>query len=190
MFRKNRVPWIVAGVLIVVIAVGVFAFSRGKKEETASAPPPDSARAVTLPASQARTVVVPACNTPVQETVELIEQDRGAPGATVVELPRGDGVRFVLVPHCQPGSGAASTPGTLPSLALALAEGTRPTEGQDGSFTAEGLTARSQLILPNGSKTATVVVPPCRKRPGGKRDVVLESEGSDGNSETVVAPAC
>ncbi len=181
---KNRIPWIVSGVVVVVLLIAVFAF--GGKEESKPKPPPESARALSVPVNRARTVVVPPCNTPVEQTTRLAARGQAAPGATTLELPAGSGVRFVLVPHCQPATGVTATPGNIPSAAFVLAERERPAERQGGGFTAGGVTASNQLILPNGSAATTIVVPPCEKGKGSKRDVVLGEE----KAGTVVAPSC
>jgi hypothetical protein len=185
---KNKIPWIVGGVLIAVLVIGVLAFTGGKKESKAPTVPPESARALALPAKRPYTVVVPPCNTPVQQTSRLAARGEAVPGATTLELRRASSVRFVLVPHCQPNGGVTSAPGNLPSAAFVLPGGERPTEGQGGSFTSGGVTARTQLILPDGSSASTVVVPPCRKRTAGKRDVVLGERNA--GARTVVAPTC
>jgi hypothetical protein len=182
--RRNRIPFVVGGVLIAVFAIGVFAFG-GKKKSKGPTVPQESARALSVPANVARTVVVAPCNTPVEQTSRSAARGEGTPGATTFELPRGTGVRYVLVPHCMPKAGVTSSPGSIPSAAFVLAEGQRPTEGKGGTFSAAGATARTQLILPNGSAARTVVVPPCKKKTAGKRDVALP-----GNGSTVVAPGC
>ena len=187
-FRQNKVPWIVAGVLVAVLVIGAVAVSGKKKKSQTPKPPPESARALALPAKRGHLVVVPPCNTPVEQTTRAAARGQGTPGATTLEVPAGRAVRFVLVPHCQPKAGVTSTPGNIPSAAFVLPDGQRPVEGQGGSFTAAGVTARTQLILPSGSNASTVVVPPCRKKTAGKRDVVLGSQKA--GSHTVVAPSC
>jgi hypothetical protein len=182
--KRNRIPFIVGGVLIVLFAIGMVAFG-GKKKSTPPPVPPESARVLSVPANRARTVVVPPCNTPVQQTSSAAAKGQTVPGATTFELPRGSGVRFVLVPHCQPKAGVTEDPGSIPSAAIVLAGGQRPTEAQGGNFSAAGANARTQLILPNGSAARTVVVPPCKNKTAGKRDVALP-----GNGSVVVAPGC
>jgi hypothetical protein len=182
--KRNRIPFIVGGVLIVVFAVGIVAFGGSKKSKGATVPP-ENARALSVPANQARTVVVAPCNTPVQQTAASAAKGQPTPGATTFQLPRGGGVRFVLVPHCQPKAGVTEDPGAIPSAAFVLANGQRPVEGQGGNLSVAGANARTQLILPNGSGARTIVVPPCKKKASGKRDVALP-----GNGSTVVAPGC
>ena len=189
MFGKNKVPWVVAGILIAAFVIGALVVGKKeKKVSPTSKPAPESARAVVVPGTLARTVFVPPCNTPVEQTTRVAEQGETPPGATTVKLPKGDGTRYVMVPHCQPGSGATSAPGNIPSSAIVLADKLRPVEGTGGTFNAGGAVARTQLILPNGSKATTLVIPPCRKKTSGQRDVVLGEEKA--GSKTVVAPGC
>jgi hypothetical protein len=183
---QNKVPWVVGGILIVVLGIGVIAFG-GKKKKSGPKVPPENARALSLPTSRARTVVVAPCNTPVDQTASHAARGESTPGATTLQVPAGSGVRYVLVPHCG-AAGVTSNPGNIPSAAYVLAAGERPPEGQGGSLSAGGFTARTQLILPNGSTATTVVVPPCKEKTAGKRDVVLGSEKA--GSDTVVAPTC
>jgi len=184
-FKKNKVPWVVAGILIVIFGIGAFVVSKSKEETPTNKPAPETARALVVPGTLARTVIVAPCNTPVEQTTQVAEGGEVPPGATSVELPRGAGTRYVLVPHCKPGSTTAV--GNIPSSALVLAARVRPIEGTGGTFGIQGANARTQLILPNGSKATTIVVSPCAKASSGKRDVVLSEERG---SKTVVAPRC
>ena len=189
---RNKVPWVVGGVLILVLVIGAVVATQSKKSsEAAVPPPPESARAVVLPASQSRTVVVPPCNTPVSETVRGAGGGRAAtPGATAFELPQGQGVRTLLVPHCQPTkTGSVNAAGSIPSAAFILPNERRLTKNQEGKIDVQGVIAESQLILPDRSKVSTVVVPACTKKEASKgRDIVL---GADkGRAELVVAPSC
>jgi hypothetical protein len=181
---RNRIPFVVAGVLIVLLGGGVLLFKGGKKSSGPKVPQ-ENARAVSVPTDRPRTVVVAPCNTPVEQTTTSAAKGESTPGATTLELPRGNGTRFVLVPHCLPKAGVTATPGNIPSAAFVLADKERPVEGQGGTLTAGSAVARTQLILPNGAKTATIVVAPCTKKAAGKRDVALS-----GDSSTVTAPKC
>jgi hypothetical protein len=185
---RNKLPWVVGGILIAVLVVGALALGGDKEKKAAPVAPPENARALSLPVNRARTVIVPPCNTPVPQTTRSAARGQGTPGATTLALPRGSGVRFVLVPHCLPDAGVTSAPGNLPSAAFVLPGAERPTEGQRGSFIYGELNARTQLILPNGSTARTIVVPPCAKKTAGKRDVVLDAPRA--GSRTVVAPSC
>jgi hypothetical protein len=186
---ENKLPWIIGVVLIAVLVIGALVVGGGKKKSKGGpTAPPESARALSLPVNRARTVVVPPCNTPVEQTTRSAARGQGTPGATTLGLPRGSGVRFVLVPHCQPKAGVTSAPGNLPSAAFVLPAGERPSEGQGGGFVSGGVNARTQLLLPSGSTASTVVVPPCRKKTDGKRDVIVGAQKA--GSHTVVAPSC
>src|SRR3954451_1419946 len=177
--RKNRIPFVVAGVLIVLLGGGVI-LTKSSKKSSGPKVPPETARALSVPANVPRTVVVAPCNTPVQQT-----KGPGTPGSTALQLPAGGGTRYVLVPHCLPKAGVTESPGAIPSAAFVLPSGDRPAEGQGGSLVAGHLVARTQLLLPNGAKATTIVVPPCTKKTAGKRDVALS-----GDSRTVTAPKC
>jgi len=149
-----------------------------------------SARAVVLTASQTRTVVVPPCNTPVSATAGTAARDRPIPGATTVELPQGRGSRTLLVPNCQPTrTGSMTADGAIPSAAFVLGASEPLSKDREGRIESFGVIAESQLLLPGGSSTSTIVVPACTKKPAGKeRDVVLSA--ASGNSDLAVAPQC
>src|SRR3954451_3441626 len=181
---RNRIPFVVAGVLIVLLGGGVILF-KGNKKKSGPTVPQETARALSVPTNQARTVIVSPCNTPVQQTTSAVKNGEAPPGATTVALPAGAGTRYVLVPHCLPKAGVTETPGPIPSAAFVLPAGDRPAEGQAGSLVVGSFVARTQLLLPNGAKTSTVVVPPCTEKTAGKRDVALS-----GDSGTVAAPKC
>jgi hypothetical protein len=185
-FPSNKTPWIVGAVLIVIFAVGAFALG-GKKKKTTPASKPETARALVLPADRARTIVVPPCQTPLQATVKNARAGKGTPGATTFVLPKGQGQRTVLIPHCQPGTGAITMDGTIPSAALVLGVTERQTE-TEGGIEAGGFLARSQVVLTGGAGASTLVVPPCAKKGAAKgRDAAL---GGGGGSGVAVAPAC
>lgn len=189
--RRNRVPWVVGGVLILVLVLGSLVCGSGKKKKSAPPPPPpESARAVVLPASRPRMVVVPPCNTPVSDTARGAAGGEAAPGATVVELPQGRGLRTVLVPHCQPtGPGAVNAEGSIPSAAFVLSGDERHAKDREGKIHADGVVAETQLILPDGSDASTIVVPPCVEKEASKgRDIVLSPD--EGDSDLAVAPEC
>jgi len=182
---KNKIPWIVGGVLIVVFAIGAAVLGKGPEEPKMVSELPESARAVVIPANEKHTVVIPPCNTPVEQTTTDAEQGRGTPGATTFELPSGGEVRTVLVPHCQPGTGATNIAGNIPSAAFVVEKAPAANE-TDGAFEADGVIAKSQLVLPQGSDGTTIVVPPCSKVTKGE-DAVLQSEGG---SKLVIAARC
>ena len=184
----NRVPGIVGGVLIALMVLGSLAFGGGGGGEMMPTDPsamPESARAVKLPGEREYTVGGPPCGTPVEATVRDAEQDQATPGATLLTAPTGDGVTTVLVPHCQPGTGATNTGGDLPSAAFVLPGNARAGEAQ-GTLSAEGAIARSQVLLSAGSEVETIVVPPCARSTAGGDVVVQAREGSD----IAVAPSC
>src|SRR3954451_17161150 len=111
---RNRLAWIVLGGLIVLLAVGTLALGGKKKSKSSSKVPQETARALAMPANVPRTVVVPPCNTAVEQTSRATARGEATPGATTVEIPRGSGVRFVLVPPCQPKAGVTASPGNIP----------------------------------------------------------------------------
>jgi len=186
---KNRTPLVVGGLLILLLAFGGLVCG-GKKKKKSVTSPPVSARAVVLPASRSRTVVVPPCNTPVSTTVGNAARGRPTPGATTVQLPPGRGVYTLLVPHCQPTkSGSTNVEGSIPSALFVLGDRKRLTKDRKGTIEDDGVVAQSQLLLAEGSNTSTIVVPPCTKKPTGKgRDSVLSAD--KGNPDLAVGPPC
>jgi hypothetical protein len=186
-FRKNKVPWIAGAVLIVIFAVGAVAIGSKKKKPPTPAQLPETARALVVPADRARTVVVPPCQTPVQDTVDDAKAGKGTPGATTIELPKGQGQRTVLIAHCQPGTGSTTVDGTIPSAALVLGDTNRRVESEGGIQEA-GFLARSQIVLGGGATATTLVIPGCAKGGPAGHDVVLGA--GSGSSDVAVAPTC
>lgn len=182
---KNKIPWIVGGVLVVAFAIGAYFLGQGPEEPKSVGELPESARAVVLQGSERYRVVIPPCNTPVEQTTADAEQNKPTPGATTFVLPPSKDVRTVLVPHCQPGTGATNVAGNIPSSAFVVDNAPAANE-TDGAFESDGVIAKSQLILPKGGDASTIVVPPCGKATKGE-DPVLQAEGG---SELVVAPRC
>ena len=188
MFRKNKVPWIVGGLLIVLLGGGTLLMGGKEKKPKSATTPPESARALVLPANRSRTVIVPPCNTPVSQTVQNAASGQGTPGATAVELPRAEGVRTVLVPHCQPGTGSTNVEGNVPSAILVVGGSERLQESEAG-IQSDGAVAKSQIVLPESSTAATIVVPPCKKKQGAKGQDAVPAE-AEGGSGIVTAPSC
>jgi hypothetical protein len=180
--------WVIGACLILLLALGALLMGGKKKKSSASTPPP-SARAVEVPTSRARTVVVAPCGAPVTETVDNAAAGKATPGATAIALSSGKGIRTLLVPNCIPKTGATNAAGDLPSAAVVLPGSERPTEGQQGEVSAGSISARSKAILPNGSDARVVVVSPCAKKSTGKgRDAVIGD--ADGNPGVAVTPSC
>ncbi len=186
----QKAPLIAGVALILVVGIGVLLMGGSEKKSKAAPIPPVSARAVVLPASRSRTVVVPPCNTPVSATARNAAGGKPTPGATTVQLPAGSGVRTLLVPHCQPNkSGSTNVEGSIPSAAFVLGDRERPTKDREGRIEAEGVIAEAQLLLPDRSNTSVIVVPPCTKKPAGKgRDSVLSAD--KGNPDLAVGSSC
>ncbi len=182
---KNKIPWIVGGVLIVALGIGAVLLGQGPEEPKSVGELPESARALVIPANEKHKVVIPPCNTPVEQTTTDAEKDKPTPGATTFELNDGEDVRTVMVPHCQPGTGAVNAAGNIPSSAFVVENAPAANE-TDGAFESDGVIAKSQLVLQQGSDGTTIVVPPCGKVTKGE-DAVLQSEGG---SELVVAAEC
>ncbi len=185
--RKNKVPWIVGGCLIVLVALIALVVGGGKKKSTASAPPP-TARAVVVPTSLKRTVVIAPCGAPVDDTVANAAAGKATPGATTLALPVSRGVRTVLVANCLPKTGATNATGNLPSAAMVLATSEQQTEGQSGDITAGSFSARSKAVLPDGSKQRTVVISPCAKASSKGKTVVMSP--AKGHTDVALAPSC
>jgi hypothetical protein len=182
---KNKIPWIVGGILIVGLAVGAIFLGQGPEEPPSVGELPESARAVVIPANEGHKVVIPPCNTPVEQTTTDAERGKPTPGATTFQLPKGKDVRTVLVPHCQPGTGAVNTAGNIPSSAFVV-DNAPAANTTDGAFESDGVIAKSQLLVQKGGDGTTIVVPPCGKTTKGE-DAVLEAKNG---SELVVAAEC
>jgi len=182
---KNKIPWIVGGVLVVALAIGAITLGQGPEKPKSVGELPESARALVVPANEKHTVVIPPCNTPVEQTTADAEQGKPTPGATTFELNAGEDVRTVMVPHCQPGTGAVNTAGNIPSSAFVVDNAPAANE-TDGAFESDGVIAKSQLVLQQGGDGTTVVVPPCGKVTKGE-DAVLQAEGG---SKLVVGARC
>ena len=188
MFRKNKVPWIVGGVLIIAVLIGALVVPSEEEKAKSAPPPPESARALVLPANRSRTIVVPPCNTPVSQTVQNAESGQGTPGATVVELPGAEGVRTLLVPHCQPGTNFTNLENTVPSAIMVVGGRERLPEDQ-GQIQSDGAIAKSQIVLPADSTVETIVVPPCKEKDAAKGQDAVAPE-VEGGSKVVTAPSC
>jgi hypothetical protein len=187
MFRKNKVPWIVGAVLAVALVVGVLVATGGKSKSKAPPPPPESARALVMPANRARTVVVPPCNTPVADTERAARRGEAAPGATQLQVPRGRGLRTVMVPHCQPDTGSTTLSGDVPSAAFVAGGERRLGKDAQGNLIVGGAVAKSQLVLPDDSQATTIVMPACDKKTGEKDEVLSQEQAGSG---LVTAPSC
>ena len=188
---RNKVPWIVGGVLILLLVIGVVCATKQKEKSAAKIPPPpESARAVVVPVNRARTVVIPPCNTPVSDTTSEAAKGIAVPGATFFQLPREGGVRNLLVPHCQVGkTGSTNLAGDIPSAAFVLPEKERLTKDGEGRIHYKGVIADSQLTLPNGSRASTIVIPGCTTKEASKgRDIVIG--GPKDKPDVAVAPSC
>ncbi|MDQ3849678.1 MAG: hypothetical protein M3296_03570 [Actinomycetota bacterium] len=175
---NTRVPWVVMGVLIFLFVLGGIVVGTKK-----TGSPDPGVRAVIVPtANQARTVVIPPCDTGVPITDRNAAAQVETPGATVVGLPKSTVTRSVLVPQC--ASALELPPGQRPpSEAVVLAPGATPKTRKDKVKVA----AESQVIVPNDSDARTVVVPACTTGKGGE-DRVLRARA--GRSRAVIAPTC
>ncbi|HEY1360546.1 MAG TPA: hypothetical protein VGF21_19755 [Thermoleophilaceae bacterium] len=184
---KNKVPWIVGGCLVVLVALIALVVGGGKKKSKASTPPP-TARAVVVPTSIQRTVVVAPCGAPTADTVTNAAAGKATPGATTLSLPVDRGVRTILVANCLPKTGAVNATGNLPSAAMVMATSEQQTEGQAGDVTSGSFSARSKAVLPDGSKERTVVVSPCAKKTTTGKTVVITP--AKGHADVALAPSC
>jgi hypothetical protein len=182
---KNKIPWIVGGVLVVGLAVGAIFLGQGPEEPPSVGELPESARAVVIPANEGHKVVIPPCNTPVEQTTADAKKGKPTPGATTFQLPKGKDVRTVLVPNCQPGTGAVNTAGNIPSSAFVV-DNAPAANTVDDTFESDGVIAKSQLVVQKGGGGSTIVVPPCGKATKGE-DAVLEAKSG---SELVIASEC
>jgi hypothetical protein len=157
-------------------------------------------RAVVVPTEATRTVVVTPCGTGVPASSFATPKVLGVVGVTVVSLPKGTGVRMVLVPPCAAGSRATAGTSLLPSAAFVPREGTpvppigtAASSGSDassgsGPVVADPRAATSRLRITPGSDVRLVVVAPCTHTKTGPLDTLLGS--SSGTPGLAVAPAC
>lgn len=184
---RNRIPWIVIGLLIVAMgAAGIAA----QKKKGASPFKVTGGRAVVVPtADRARTVVVPPCSPPTTITAGNAAAQIEVPGAVAVRLPRGAAARTVVIPRCP--ARAAPAPGSLnlPSAAFVLGVGEQVSDAQrvpkGGDPVAYGI--KAQVTVPTGSGAATIVAQPCQgEEKAAKTTVVKPPAGSD----VAVAPRC
>jgi hypothetical protein len=178
-------------VLGVLLAAAALAGGSGSKKKAPTRTTLPGSRAVLVPtADRERTVVVPACNTPPEETRRDVERGEPTLGAAVIGLPRTPGVRTLLVAKCLAETAAeANGPLNPPSAVFVLPVGS-PTNGSPTTFGAE-----SQVIVPNESPVTTVVVPPCPAvgqtgGPGSARGPALVVRPLREGSDVAAAPQC
>jgi hypothetical protein len=185
-YRPNRVPWIVGGVLLAGFLIG--GLLAGGEEVPPPPPvpnPPESARALSVNTNRERLLVVSPCGEPVQETARQAREGRAPTGATRVLLPEAGGDRTILVPHCQDERGVTAS-GTA-SAAVVAASGRQLPEVEGGGLSAGPLAAKSQVILPGGSSASIVVIPPCEPPVATQgRDAILPLT----SEQVVTAPSC
>jgi hypothetical protein len=182
--RTTRVPWIVAGVLVLVAVVaGVLVTS--KKSEPIKT---EGSRAIVLPTSdRARTVVVAPCSPPTVITPATASSQIQVPGAIAVSLPRSAGARTVVIPRC--AAKAAPSPGSpnIPSAAFVLGAGEQVSDKSDPKAKdpiAVGI--KQQLTVPTASAVTTVVAAPCQGKATAPRTTVLKPTAGS----TAIAPGC
>ena len=123
----------------------------------------------------AHTVVVPPCDTPVQATVADAERGVLTPGATVLQLPRAQTARTVVVPKCSGTSGQTQRPSAALVVATALAS-------------ASGL--KTQMTVDSNAKVRTIVLPPCAPSQSGASQQPAADDTSAPNDRVLVAPPC
>ena|SRR5436190_14229994 len=185
----NRAPFIIIGVLAVMLAVAGVVGGSSKQSPPKSFVAAGSFRAVVVPTETARTVVVTSCNAPAPDARAGARRHLRTPGVTAVRLQPGRGVRTVLVPRCSAAKGTQlNGTANMPSAAFVLKPGSHP-PALPAKPQPTGVLA--QVVVPGASPVRTIVVPPCRAgtQPvrAALRQIVL---GSGPRPATAVAPAC
>ena len=181
--------WAVIGGLILVLLVGGLLVRKSGSSSTVNR----GTRAVIVPTDDAaRTLVVPPCGTGAPVASRSAARLRDTTGATTIELPRGQGVRVVLVPRCTAGRGASAGTSPLPSALFVAKPGTPLPPVKPGAKgaarVAEPGSAQSQLTVPSGSPIRTIVVAPCERAKAPRPTELLL--GVPGGSKTALAPRC
>jgi hypothetical protein len=173
---STRIPWIVIGVLIVVLGGASIAAKKKKTDPVKTT----GSRAVVVPTvDRSRTVVVPPCNPPTQIDAQNAASQIQVPGAVAVTLLKGAPSHTLVVPRCS----------TLPSSAFVLAadeqvsaEDTTPNKGNPITG---GI--KAQVTVPAQSAATTIIVPPCKGKAGTVKTKVLEPLAG---TTFAVAPRC
>jgi hypothetical protein len=182
---RNRVPWIVIGVLVLVMGgVGISA----KKSETKPVKTEGSRAVVLPPGDRTRTVIVPPCSPRTvispENATTLIEVQ----GTIAVALRQGEPARTIVIPRCS--AQAAPAPGApiVPAAAFVLGPGEQVTEVQSTKApdpVAAGV--KAQVTVPTGSPVTTIVAAPCQGKSETPRTTVLNPTGGSG---VAIAPSC
>jgi hypothetical protein len=182
---RNRVPWIVIGVLIVLMGGAAVA---AKKSETKPVKTEGSRAVVLPPADRTRTVIVPPCSPRTvispENATTLIEVQ----GTIAVALRQGEPARTIVIPRCS--AQAAPAPGSpiVPAAAFVLGPGEQVTEVQSTKApdpVAAGV--KAQVTVPTGSPVTTIVAEPCQGKSETLRTTVLKPTGGSG---IAIAPSC
>ncbi|MGI8623817.1 MAG: hypothetical protein ACR2NB_10120 [Solirubrobacteraceae bacterium] len=167
----NRSVWVIIGGLLLVLLIGS---DLGGKSKPAPPPPPkplDNARAVLVAGGDgvARTIVVPPCNAPPVSAPQDGSAAQSTPNGVTLRLSAAPAARVVLVPDCVKKStgGAFKASGELPASAFVL-----PVGSQAPGSPALKVGAQTQVLVPGGSRAATVIVAPCTGAVA-KKDVIL-----------------
>jgi hypothetical protein len=185
--------------LIVVLAGGYAIVQALKKTPSAII---SGTRAVVVPTDDAsRTVIVTPCGTGANLLTANLTALRQTTGTTTFQLPKGQGVRSVLVPACTAGKSGTAGTTQLPSGAFVPAAGLslppiggskQPPVGSSSSSTPEAgslVSAQYEVQVPNGSSIRTVVVSPCEKiKSSTPAEQILNPSGGD--SSVAIAPPC
>ena len=152
-------PYVIMGLLALLLVVGLIAFESTKKKTTVE----PGVRTVVLPPSPAaRTIVIAPCDAPLEQTARNVVAGTATPGATALKLPPIPGPRTVVIPGCQPMTGIGAN---LPSAAL-IPSGRRtirpakPAPPMTGVLGDPDL-AQTRVLLPTSTTEQTLVLAPC-----------------------------
>jgi hypothetical protein len=179
-------------VALLVIMIGGYAIVQALKKTPSAII--SGTRAVVVPTNDAlRTVIVTPCGTGSNVLTTDLNVLRHETGTTTFELPKGEGVRSVLVPACTAGKSGTAGTTQLPGGAFVPAAGQQLPPIGTGKTTTTPVagslaSAQYEVTVPNGSPITTVVVGPCEKIKSSTpaQQILIPS----GNSSVAVAPPC
>lgn len=182
----TRIPWIVMGVLILLLAIAA-ASSTKKKTKPIKL---EGSRAIVIPTSDRRRVlVVPPCSPAAAITQANASSMIQVPGALAVSFPGGGTSRTVVIPRCK--ARATPQPGTLnvPSSAFVLGPGGTVSEVEKvpkgGNPVAFGI--KQQVTVATGGPVTTIVAAPCQGKASAKKTTVVRPSAG---SSVAIAPRC
>jgi hypothetical protein len=181
----TRVPWVVIGTLVALMAAAGIAATKSKTPPVKT----EGSRAIVLPpADRTRTVVVPPCSPATVITAANASSQIDVPGTVAVSIPQGAPARTVVIPRCS--AKAAPSPGSpiIAAAAFVLGPGEQVSDVQSAKAAdpiASGI--KAQVTVPTGSPVTTIVAAPCQGKSTSARTTVLNPTAGSG---VAIAPGC